>query len=248
MNLSQTINNVLPTLRKYFFDDGFFSTASTFNDIKVVPFSTILTKWGLCLNFNLQPMESMLHTDRCFEMYKLRNLLNFCFFRVSSDFFYKPPDWFEAYRTGRANPSLPWKTESKFFGLYIENSPNSLQNNYQPLQGSRVIIHNTDEFSFRAGQHFQYKAYEWIFISFIPTLTIIDKALVSWKPERRNCFFDQEKNLKYFKIYSRNNCEHECLSKSMLETCGCIPFYMIRELTALKKSKTILIFSQRITK
>lgn len=55
---------VLPILRKYFFEDGFSSRRSAFRSIQGVPFSLLLTKWGLCLNFNLEPQEKLLYTDR----------------------------------------------------------------------------------------------------------------------------------------------------------------------------------------
>lgn len=58
------MHHVLPVLRNYFFNDGFHSVLSWFLGIKGVPFSLLLTKWGLCLNFNMQPMEMMLHTDK----------------------------------------------------------------------------------------------------------------------------------------------------------------------------------------
>lgn len=105
-------------------------------------------------------------------------------------------------------------------------------NDHQPLDGSRVIIHNTDEFPFRTGHHKQKHMDETINIMYTPILNILDETLKTWKPEKRNCYLDQEKNLKYFKIYTKANCEHECLSAAMLQTCGCIPFYMISELTA----------------
>lgn len=64
-NFSYPMKQVLPALRKYFSDDGFLSnTYSTFRNIQGVPFAMILTKWGLCLNFNLAPIETMLHIDK----------------------------------------------------------------------------------------------------------------------------------------------------------------------------------------
>lgn len=57
--------NVWSTLFTYFFDDGFISKASsTFAMVPGIPYTLLLTKWGLCLNFNLQPAEKMLHTDK----------------------------------------------------------------------------------------------------------------------------------------------------------------------------------------
>ena len=45
---------------------------------------------------------------------------------------------------------------------------------------------------------------------------------------RRNCYLENEKLLKFFKIYTKNNCENECMSAFMLSRCGCVEFFMIR--------------------
>lgn len=63
-NLSYPMKHVLKTLQKYFSDDGFLSAVPQFSKMKGVPFSFFLTKWGLCLNFNLQPKENLLQTDK----------------------------------------------------------------------------------------------------------------------------------------------------------------------------------------
>lgn len=47
---------------------------------------------------------------------------------------------------------------------------------------------------------------------------------------RRNCYLKHERQLKFFKIYTKNNCEQECLSNFTVKTCGCAQFYMISEL------------------
>lgn len=57
------MKNVFSILEKYFFNDGFTSAGAHFL-VEGAAFSLLLTKWGLCLNFNLQPMESMLHVDK----------------------------------------------------------------------------------------------------------------------------------------------------------------------------------------
>jgi acid-sensing ion channel, other len=34
--------------------------------------------------------------------------------------------------------------------------------------------------------------------------------------------------LKFFKVYNRANCEHECLAQITLNACNCVQFYMVR--------------------
>lgn len=45
---------------------------------------------------------------------------------------------------------------------------------------------------------------------------------------RRSCYLKNERQLKYFTGYNRNNCEHECLTNLTLTLCGCVQFYMVR--------------------
>ena len=49
--------------------------------------------------------------------------------------------------------------------------------------------------------------------------------------QQRQCIFANEANLSYYKIYSKNNCEMECSSKTTEEACGCTLYYMPRKFT-----------------
>lgn len=46
---------------------------------------------------------------------------------------------------------------------------------------------------------------------------------------RRGCYLDEEKKLKFFKKFTKNNCRSECLANKTLELCGCAQFFMVRE-------------------
>ncbi|XP_021709992.1 sodium channel protein Nach [Aedes aegypti] len=50
----------------------------------------------------------------------------------------------------------------------------------------------------------------------------------NYPPERRQCFFEDERYLKYFLVYTQNNCELECLSNYTLARCGCVKYSMMR--------------------
>ncbi|KAG5683748.1 hypothetical protein PVAND_013013 [Polypedilum vanderplanki] len=45
---------------------------------------------------------------------------------------------------------------------------------------------------------------------------------------QRQCVFDNENNLSYYNIYSKKNCESECISKYMQHECNCTLYYMPR--------------------
>lgn len=61
-----------------------------------------------------------------------------------------------------------------------------------------------------------------------PQAIFTNPSLKSYKPERRKCFYSYERLLKFFKIYTKSNCETECLANYTLKTCECAPYYMPR--------------------
>jgi acid-sensing ion channel, other len=63
-----------------------------------------------------------------------------------------------------------------------------------------------------------------------PEIIKTDASLRSYEPEKRGCYFEGEKKLKYFKVYTRRNCEFECLADNLQNNpkLNCTPFYMVR--------------------
>lgn len=57
---------------------------------------------------------------------------------------------------------------------------------------------------------------------------ITSDALRDYNPNRRRCYFEKERYLRFFKTYSYMNCELECLTNHTLATCGCVKFSMPR--------------------
>lgn len=43
---------------------------------------------------------------------------------------------------------------------------------------------------------------------------------------RRQCFFNNERYLRFFKLYTQANCELECLTNHTLKECSCVKFSM----------------------
>lgn len=58
-------------------------------------------------------------------------------------------------------------------------------------------------------------------IEVTPEITVTEKNLKRLKPEFRECYFEGEKNLKFFKFYSLENCEIECMTNFTFSACNC---------------------------
>lgn len=113
-----------------------------------------------------------------------------------------------------ADPSIPQYDES---------------NSFQPFDGIHLITHSPDEYPLNHGQHFFLVSWAHNYLTFYPEMSTIDGEIKFWPLGKRNCYLDSEKKLIFFQIYTKNNCEHECLSFLMLKDCGCVPFYLIRK-------------------
>lgn len=100
---------------------------------------------------------------------------------------------------------------------------------FQPLHFTRFIVHSPYELPSYSGQQFFIKRNEIKAVQISPEVFLLSKDLESSPPTLRNCFLPDEKPLKYFKVYTKKNCEQECLSSMIDESCGCVPFYVISE-------------------
>lgn len=68
-------------------------------------------------------------------------------------------------------------------------------------------------------------------VNIIPEVLRPHKSLRNLEPQKRQCFFHDEKKLKYFTNYNKINCVIECFSDVAYENCGCLPFNNIRNKT-----------------
>jgi len=55
-----------------------------------------------------------------------------------------------------------------------------------------------------------------------PEIIRTDKYLKKMRPSERDCYFEGEKSLKYFKKYSQKNCDIECRTNVTKKICGCV--------------------------
>lgn len=78
-------------------------------------------------------------------------------------------------------------------------------------------------------QSFQIPLSEDVRLAIKPKQIITSKKLRKYEPNERECFFNDERQLYFFKNYTKNNCEAECLANYTKRECGCVGFYMPRD-------------------
>ncbi|XP_055840713.1 pickpocket protein 28-like [Episyrphus balteatus] len=70
-----------------------------------------------------------------------------------------------------------------------------------------------------------------VLLTIKPQIMTTSEGLRHYTPERRQCYYQNERYLRYFTKYTQANCELECLANQTLAKCGCVKFSMPRSLS-----------------
>lgn len=147
-------------------------------------------------------------------------------FRVSSDFWYQQNIEL-GDKLNKKGSKFPWhSSNSDSLELELFVDPDEMI-----FFSEAFSLHSFDEppmmlqpesiFEFAGGKHLE--------ILITPSVMISDDSLRTFHPFDRSCYFEDEMSLKFFKIYTKHNCEIECFSNYVLKTCNCVTFDIIRD-------------------
>lgn len=108
-------------------------------------------------------------------------------------------------------------------------------NNLCPEQGTSftILFHMPNEIPtpFHRPQYVELQKYKKFELT--GKVFKVDESMRNYSPRRRECYYSDEKSLKFFKVYTKAQCNFECLSNQMLKKCGCVKFSMPRENSTL---------------
>ncbi|XP_077285517.1 pickpocket protein 28-like [Arctopsyche grandis] len=96
------------------------------------------------------------------------------------------------------------------------------------LQGFKISLHAPSDFPRVSQQYFMVPLQQDLIAAIKPNMIITSKGLRGYDPQRRKCFMTVERKLKFFKVYTQQNCQIECLSNYTDSVCGCVAFWMPR--------------------
>ncbi|KAG5667493.1 hypothetical protein PVAND_015473 [Polypedilum vanderplanki] len=217
------INNFIELLDKKFSYINWFKNQSATWKGKFKPeFLKLLTRNGFGFSFNLLEPEKLFHENVAFDF-------------LHSKFFYLNLPIDAANKTiSHQNFPISGSSQDKFSITLTLNKEFKYEDICSPLQ---FIIHSPYEIpndqttSENAIAKFDYAQDLEIVIT--PEVIKTDSDLKSFDYKRRNCYFDGEKQLKMFKIYTRQNCIQECYSNFLINygEVKCITFHQIRNET-----------------
>ncbi|KAE8744816.1 hypothetical protein FOCC_FOCC008540, partial [Frankliniella occidentalis] len=88
-------------------------------------------------------------------------------------------------------------------------------------QGFRVHLHNPAENSWSSGHVLAVPLNTSVMMLAKPNLIQTSEGLRELSPVRRSCLFSSERPLKFFQMYSQDNCLYECYVNMTVTHCGC---------------------------
>lgn len=107
------------------------------------------------------------------------------------------------------------------------------------IQGFTVMFHPPNEAPQVFKKYFHLSPGKTISLSIEPKMTTTpDNIRTSYDPSVRRCYFEYERKLRFYKQYTQQNCEWECLSNYTLKQCGCVKYSMPRKMTLTELKMT----------
>ncbi|KAK5641670.1 hypothetical protein RI129_010217 [Pyrocoelia pectoralis] len=93
------------------------------------------------------------------------------------------------------------------------------------LHGFKVTLHHPCELP-NMDKYFRLPLNEALFVGIKPSLIMVSDELLNYPPKTRKCYFENEKYLSSYNIYTQQNCLDECLANYTVEQCACVPIYL----------------------
>jgi acid-sensing ion channel, other len=98
------------------------------------------------------------------------------------------------------------------------------------IQGFKVFLHLPNEVPQMSKQFYLVPNQHIVSLRVIPRMITTVPELREVSVDKRQCFFSDERDLRFFISYTQNNCELECVANLTIKICGCQRFYMPSEL------------------
>uniref|UniRef100_A0A182RXW0 Pickpocket n=1 Tax=Anopheles funestus TaxID=62324 RepID=A0A182RXW0_ANOFN len=179
-----------------------------------------ITEEGLCYTFNMMPeseifRKSSLHTE----------------YNYTEDWFHYTDDWYHYMNQTSDIVPLYGKGAGLHAGLSLYLKHTKKDTDYMCSgfsQGYKLMIHDPDEYPQVSMRNMRLPFGHEISIALKPQMIVTTKSAADYSWKKRQCFFNHERHLRFFKIYNQANCELECLTNVTLALCGCVRFSMPR--------------------
>lgn len=183
-------------------------------------FSTILTDEGYCFTFNFLNSSEVFNENNLSPDYPVPSANN------------ASKHWNAKYDYGKGlhqSDEYPLRVFGASDGLFVHlRAYDKDMDNLcrYAVQGYKLLLHTSGEIPQISKYFYRIPLNHEVILSVKPILMTTSDTLGHYRPERRKCFLETERQLLFFKVYSQRNCELECATNNTLNRCGCVSFEM----------------------
>ncbi|CAH1959274.1 unnamed protein product [Acanthoscelides obtectus] len=182
-------------------------------------FKPILTEEGVCYSFNILDKTDMFRDNVEFNLPDFHSTSQIQHWDVESGFTASQIHTYpqRALRIGQKN------------AFYVLMKTRKSDIEYEcPMgeSGYRVILHFPSCYPDVTENHFTVPLGQSVTGVIIPHMIKTSEGVKRFHPQTRDCYFQSERPLKYFKVYTQANCLLECKTNYTLDICGCVGFHM----------------------
>lgn len=199
----------------------------TFSNACTEMFNRVLTDRGFCYSSNLQGFSTIFNEkviSRDFHSYKR--------FSTKNKEENETTKWTldKGYVEKNKVELLPMNIiKGKFFGFNVflnDSDPSNICTNMG--NSFSYFIHLPNEIMLPLHQEHcvEFTRRKDVFLTAISYTA--DNGMRKFTPRSRGCYFEGEKQLRFFKTYTKALCEFECMTNYTLKVCGCVKFSMPR--------------------
>uniref|UniRef100_A0AAG5DG39 Pickpocket n=1 Tax=Anopheles atroparvus TaxID=41427 RepID=A0AAG5DG39_ANOAO len=186
-------------------------------------FKPMLTETGMCYTFNSMSSDEMLRKEQLHKEYEY----------LTED--QRSQKWSidEGYAINAGGNTYPRRSFGAGIraGMYVILRVKLDDVDYlcgNSFRGYKVHLHAPNQYPRMYSQYFRIPLSQEVSVSIDPLVMETAANIQNYDPNRRQCYYNHERYLKYFKVYTKSNCEIECLANYTLKTCGCAHFAMPR--------------------
>ncbi|CAH1100673.1 unnamed protein product [Psylliodes chrysocephalus] len=187
-------------------------------------FFPIILDEGICYTFNILDRKDMFNEN--VVHFKNYHLLNKSIVGWDLDKGYQAIN--ELYFNYPVRALMSGAENSMTIGLF-QNSSNNDHFCNTDAQGFRVLLHAPYTLPRLRRQFFNVGFERSVIATVRPRAMTTSGTVQQFDSSIRKCYFSTEKKLKFFKIYSPQNCKLECLTNYTRKACGCVEYFMPRE-------------------
>ncbi|KAF4521689.1 hypothetical protein B566_EDAN017176 [Ephemera danica] len=182
-------------------------------------FNSVLTDEGLCCVFNRVPR------DELFRNPKLLKDLNITFPFESIGW---TPE--KSYPANASKEAIPWRPAGagKHLGLSIvlDVEVHEYYCSSTASAGLKMLLHNPVESPKMSSFGLAVSPGKENFVVIKPEVTRSSSSIRDVPINKRHCFFLHERQLRFYRSYTKHNCALECEANYTLSRCGCVQYFM----------------------